>query len=129
MIVSGSGRAFPDRRATLAGFVVATALALTPASAAPIADSAAASHVGQTVTVAGAVSGVHVSGKGTVFINFGPGYPDQDFTAVIFASSTAQFGDVMRYEGKSLAVTGEITMWKGKPEMILRTPSQLRALP
>ncbi len=74
----------------------------------------------------GRVSGVRVSGKGTVFVNFGPAYPSQDFTAVIFTSSAAQFGNVMRYQGKTLAVTGEITMWKGKPEAILRTPAQLR---
>lgn len=104
-------------------------LATGPAAAAMISDSQAVSHVGQTATVQGTVSNVHVSGKGTVFINFGDAYPDQDFTAVIFASSAATFGDVNRYAGHKLAVTGPITMWKGKPEMILRTPASLRFVP
>ncbi len=96
------------------------------ACAAPIVDSQALAHVGQTLTVQGKVSNVHVSPKGTVFINFGQPYPNQDFTAVIFASSVAAFGDVNRLQGRTLAVTGPISMWKGKPEMILRAPSQLR---
>ena len=108
---------------------VAVILNVGAAYAATIPDSQAVSHVGQSATVQGTVSNVHVSGKGTVFINFGAQYPNQDFTAVIFSSSVGAFGDVMRLEGKKLAVTGPITMWKGKPEMILRSPSQLRAWP
>jgi DNA/RNA endonuclease YhcR with UshA esterase domain len=110
---------------------IAMAVVLAPglAKAATISDSQAISHVGQDATVQGTVSNVHVSGKGTVFINFGAQYPNQDFTAVIFSSSAGAFGDAMRLEGKKLAVTGPITMWKGKPEMILRSPSQLRAVP
>ena len=108
---------------------VALGLITTGAPAATIPDSQAISHVGQTATVQGTVSNVHVSGKGTVFINFGDAYPNQDFTAVIFSSSAGAFGDVVRLDGKKLAVTGPITMWKGKPEMILRTPANLRVVP
>ncbi len=114
-------------RATVIALVLALGTAIAVAAAIP--DSQAVSHVGQIQTVQGTVSNVHVSGKGTVFINFGASYPNQDFTAVIFASSAAAFGDVMRLEGKKLAVTGPITMWKGKPEMILRAPASLRVLP
>ena len=112
----------------IAAMVAAVTLSAEPAFAAAIPDSQAISHVGQTATVQGTVSNVHVSGKGTVFINFGAPYPNQDFTAVIFSSSAGAFGDVMRLEGKTLAVTGPITMWKGKPEMILRAPAALRVL-
>lgn len=102
-----------------------------PASvcAASIPDSAAALHVDQTATVQGTISNVHVSAKGTVFINFGRPYPNQDFTAVIFASSVAGFGDVNRLQGRHAQVSGQITIWKGKPEMILRSPAQLHLLP
>jgi hypothetical protein len=103
-------------------------LATGSARAASFPDSAAASHVSQTVTIQGTVSGVHVSDKGTVFINFGPPYPNQDFTAVIFASAAPQFGDVKRFTGRKLSVTGPISVWKGKPETIVRAPSQLHDL-
>ena len=105
------------------------ALLWAPVQAATIPDSQAASHVGQTFTVQGSVSGVHVSAKGTVFLNFGAPYPNQDFTAVIFSYAAPAFGNVNRFEGKHLAVTGPISMWKGKPEVILRAPAQLRAMP
>jgi hypothetical protein len=108
--------------------IATLALVLGIARAATLPDSAASAHVGQTVTIQGTVSGVHVSDKGTVFINFGPAYPNQDFTAVIFASAAAPFGDVRRYTGKKLAVTGAVSMWKGKPETILRTPAQLHEI-
>jgi hypothetical protein len=110
---------------------IASAIALETGAVlgATIPDSQAISHVGQNATVQGTVSNVHVSSKGTVFINFGAPYPNQDFTAVIFSSSAGAFGDVMRLEGKKLAVSGPITMWKGKPEMILRMPASLRMLP
>lgn len=112
--------------------VVIAALALcapAPSFATAIPDSAAGSHVGQNATVQGTISNVHVSAKGTVFINFGRPYPNQDFTAVIFASSVAGFGDVNRLQGRHAQVSGQITMWKGKPEMILRSPAQLHLLP
>jgi hypothetical protein len=116
-------------QALRAGAIVfALAVEAGPAFAVTIADSQAISHVGQNATVQGTVSNVHISGKGTVFINFGASYPNQDFTAVIFSSSAGAFGDVMKLEGKKLAVTGPITMWKGKPEMILRVPGALQIL-
>lgn len=124
-------RLWLQRCLRLAGLGLAASwlVAIGPVAAATISDAQAISHVGQTATVQGSVSNVHVSGKGTVFINFGDAYPDQDFTAVIFASSATTFGDVNRYSGHKLAVTGPITMWKGKPEMILRTPASLRVMP
>src|SRR5262249_52969769 len=91
-----------------------------------VAATDAAAHVGQMATVQGVVVNVHISSKGNAFLNFGHAYPDQVFSGVIFASSVAQFGDLTRYQGKQVQVTGQISLYKGKPEIILETPYQLR---
>ena len=80
------------------------------------------------MTVIGVVTGTHVTAKGTEFLDFGPRYPGEDFTAVIFASSANGFGDVDQYYGKKLALTGRIESYKGRTEIILRSPGQLRVI-
>src|SRR5260370_31556690 len=94
-----------------------------------IAAADAAAHVGQTATVQGLVASVYVSQKGNAFLNFGAPYPNQIFSGVIFSSSAAQFGDLTRYRGKQVLVIGQIRLYKGKPEIILESPDQLRVAP
>jgi hypothetical protein len=48
-----------------------------------VADTEAAQHVGQKVTVEGIVVAVTNSGKGNTFMNFGEKYPHQTFTGWI----------------------------------------------
>jgi len=111
-------------RIALAAFLASSA----SAAALTITDREASAHMGQTVTVVGVVTGTHVTLKGTEFLDFGPRYPGEDLTAVIFASSASQFGDVNQYYGKKLAVTGTIESYKGRTEIILRSPNQLSVL-
>jgi DNA/RNA endonuclease YhcR with UshA esterase domain len=96
------------------------------ARAAVIADTDVSRHVGQPVTVEGVVTGTHVSAKGTEFLDFGPRYPDQDFTVVIFARSSAEIGDIARFYGKRLDVSGTVELYRGRPEIIVRSASQIR---
>ena len=76
----------------------------------------AAKHVGETATVTDRVDGVHQSGKGNIFLNMGGKYPNQAFTAFIPSSSAAQFSQPEQYEGRTVAVSGKITLYHGKPE-------------
>jgi DNA/RNA endonuclease YhcR with UshA esterase domain len=85
----------------------------------------AAKHVGETATVTDKVDGVHQSGKGNIFLNMGGKYPNQAFTAFIPSSSAAQFSQPQQYEGKTVAVTGKIQLYKGKPEIIVNSPTQI----
>jgi hypothetical protein len=85
----------------------------------------AAKHVGETATITGTVDGVHQSGKGNIFLNMGGKYPNQVFTAFIPSSSSAQFTNPQQYEGRMVAVSGKITLYKGKPEIIVNSPSQI----
>ena len=85
----------------------------------------AAKHVGETATVTDTVDGVHQSGKGNIFLNIGGKYPNQAFTAFIPSSSAAQFSNPQQYEGRTVSVSGKISLYKGKPEIIVNSPSQL----
>src|SRR6266853_310188 len=87
----------------------------------------AAKHVGENATVTDRVDGVHQSGKGNIFLNMGGKYPNQAFTAFIPSSSAAQFSNYQQYEGRTVAVSGKIALYKGKPEIIVNSPSQISA--
>jgi DNA/RNA endonuclease YhcR with UshA esterase domain len=84
----------------------------------------AADHVGETITLKGIVSEVHVSPRAT-FINFGGRYPDEKFTGVIFLQSAGAFPDVDAYEGKTVDITGTVQLYRGRPEVVLTSPSQI----
>ena len=104
------------------GFVI---LLATAAWSETISPPEAAYHVGEQVTVAGVVSQVSVSGKGTIFVNFGGRFPNHVFYAVIFAKYARSFKDVHALEGRSVAIDGVVKMYKGKPEIILTSPDQI----
>jgi hypothetical protein len=87
----------------------------------------AAKHVGETATVTGRVDGVQHWGKGNIFLNMGGKYPNQAFTAFIPSSSAGQFSKSQQYEGRTLAVSGKIALHKGKPEIVVTSPSQISA--
>ena len=91
-----------------------------------VAAADAANHIGETITVEGVVDEVHVSPKAT-FIDLGGRYPNEEFTGVIFNDDTGAFSNVGSYGGKTVDITGTVQMYRGRPEIILRSPSQIRA--
>ena len=110
--------------------VVALGLILTasPALAETIRPADARAHVGQTVTVEGAVSDVHtVARSGVTFIDMGGHYPDNVFTAVILADDTSKFPNVESLNGQTVDITGQVRLYKGNPEIILKDAGQIKA--
>ena len=71
------------------------------------------------------MDGFHQSGKGNIFLNMGGKYPNQAFTAFIPSANAAQFPNPQQYEGQTVAVSGKITLYHGKPEIIVNSPSQI----
>jgi DNA/RNA endonuclease YhcR with UshA esterase domain len=100
------------------------ALAIAQTSASYTAAEAA-KHVGEIATITDRVDGVHQSGKGNMFLNMGGKYPDQAFTAFIPSSSAGQFSNPQQYEGRTVSVSGKITLYHGKPEIIVTNTSQI----
>src|SRR6266853_2423069 len=110
--------------ASLLGAVAALAIAQAPAT---YTAAEVAKHDGETATITDRVDGVHQSGKGNIFLNMGGKYPNQAFTAFIPSASAAQFSNAQQYEGRTVSVSGKIALYKGKPEMIVNSPSQISA--
>jgi DNA/RNA endonuclease YhcR with UshA esterase domain len=108
--------------ALFVGAVATLAIAQAPRTYPP---EEAAKHVGETATVKGMVDGFHQSGKGNIFLNMGGKYPNQSFTAFIPSGSAGQFSNPQQYDGRTVSVTGKIELYKGKPEIIVRSPSQI----
>jgi len=88
----------------------------------------AAKHYGEYATVEGTIVATHNSGK-ACFLNFHPDYK-RYFTAVIFASAFSHFppNPENYYYGKKVRVSGYIKEYKGKPEIILNEPGQIKIL-
>ena len=103
-------------------------LAAAPAVAAdtiPAAD--AAKHVGETGTVVGVLNGYHFGGqKKPTYWNIYGEYPNNSFTAVIFAEDVGKFPNVKPLIGKTLSITGTIQLHNGKPEIILKDVTQVQ---
>jgi DNA/RNA endonuclease YhcR with UshA esterase domain len=93
-----------------------------------ITHAQAAAHVAQSVAVEGVVASVHTSRKGHTYLNFGAPYPNQDFTAMVYASNGSSFNDLDALEGKKVQVTGVVRLYEGKPEVVLDAPAQLKVL-
>jgi TonB family protein len=105
--------------AVLSLYAVAAVPTITPAEA--------ARHVGQEVVVQGTVSQIATTVNLTTHINFGGLYPNHVFTATIFKAKQSLFTGVrQRFEGKVAHVQGTVRLYRGKPEIVIEEPDQLR---
>lgn len=110
---------------------LAVALFLGPsfAQAAKLTAEDASKHVGETATVCGTVASAryaeHTRGQPT-FLNLDKPCPQQVFTAVIWGTNRHSFGTPeTALLGKRICATGMIELYRERPEIILRSPSQL----
>lgn len=92
-------------------------------------DSAFA-RAGTFTTVCGQVfsttKNTRLRGQPT-YINFGDNYPNQTFTAVLWAQDRCEFSyDVLTYlRGKYVCITGMIVLHRGKPQIVLKKEGQI----
>jgi TonB family protein len=92
-----------------------------------ITPAEAARHVGREVIVQGTVSQVTTTVALTTHINFGGVYPNHVFTATILKARQSLFTGVRaKFEGKVAQVQGTVRLYRGKPEIMIDEPSQLR---
>jgi hypothetical protein len=99
------------------------------ARAAILSPPEAGKHIGENSTVCGTVASAHYAPKSRgqpTFLNLGHAYPSEDFTAVIWGEDRTKFGAPEEMEGQRICVTGPITLYRNKPEMILHDASQLK---
>jgi DNA/RNA endonuclease YhcR with UshA esterase domain len=124
----------PTMKTPVLAFCVfcAFCLAVTPAPAQTpatptITPADAKAHVGQTVTVEGAVSDVNTVRTGVTFIDLGGKFPDNVFTAVILSDDAGKFPNVGAFNGKTVDITGKVVLYKGKPQVVLNDATQITA--
>jgi micrococcal nuclease len=113
-----------EREARDAGRGLWTADVMPTLTAAEAAD-----HVGSTATVCGTVASTKFAQRSNAqptYLNLDRPYPDQLLTVVIWGTDREAFGEPeARYSGKSICVTGKVELFKGRPQIIARDPSQI----
>jgi RecJ-like exonuclease len=85
----------------------------------------AAKHIGENATVTDKVDDVFQAKGGNIFINMGGKHPNHAFTAFISAADAGKFKDPEVYQDKMITVSGKIAEHKGKPQIIVSSPSQI----
>jgi hypothetical protein len=99
------------------------------AQAAELAADDASRHVGETATVCGTVASTNYAERARgqpTFLNLDKPYPQEVFTAVIWGENRKSFGTPeAALRGKRVCVSGRIELYHHRPEIILRSPSQL----
>ncbi|MHB8710200.1 MAG: phospholipase D-like domain-containing protein [Minisyncoccota bacterium] len=103
----------------------AAAGAAAPVSIGIIDYTDAPKHVGQSASVRGTLQEAYTSKSGTVFLDFCKSYKSCPFSGVIFADDVKKFGDLSRYTGTVITLTGKISSYQGKAEIILSDPGQI----
>ena len=98
--------------------------------AAPLGTQEASSHVGEQKVVCGKVDGTYygksLRGRPT-FLNLDGRYPRQPFTVVIWGEHRHLFGTPeKRLLGQRICVSGRIGEYRGIPQIVLRSPAQLK---
>jgi DNA/RNA endonuclease YhcR with UshA esterase domain len=84
-------------------------------------------YIGKIVTVKGTVVEVNKREK-VAYLNFVEKFPQTPFTGVIFSSRFEEFGNMGIFKDKRVEVTGRITTFKGKPQIILDSKTQIKIL-
>jgi DNA/RNA endonuclease YhcR with UshA esterase domain len=99
------------------------------AATSTLTSAEASRHTGEAATVCGTVASATYAARsrgGPTFLNLDKPYPDHIFTIVIWREHRAAFGNPeTRYAGKRLCVSGVITDYRGRPQIVVRDPSQI----
>jgi hypothetical protein len=120
---------------TIQAAIASTALSLwaLSAGAATVTPADAMSQVGHTSRVCGVVASAVYEANSPAHPTFvtlvSPDQPsvNRALTAVIYGSDRAKFGGAPEtaLQGKRICVTGFVSFFRQRPEMILSTPTQV----
>jgi hypothetical protein len=88
--------------------------------------------VGRTATIRGRVVGSYFASSSSgqpTFLDMGNRYPNPNrFTVLIWRENRGTFGGSpeRRFRGRSICVRGVVQSYRGVPEIIARSPTQIR---
>lgn len=103
----------------------AAAGAAAPISIGTVSYTDAPKHIGEYAGVRGVLVDAYTSASGTVFLDFCKNYKTCPFSGVIFSDDVSAFGDLTRYAGKTITLSGKIVAYQDRTEIVLSSPSQL----
>jgi len=86
----------------------------------------ASTNLNQEVCLTSQVAQVSIRDK-LVYLNLEEPFPKTPLACVIFAKNTNQFV-LQSLPGKRVEITGRVTEFKGKPQIILTSSNQLKVL-
>ena len=116
------------------GSRVLTALAIAglwafPTVASPLSPEEAKGRIGKAATVCGVVASAEYEANEQnqpTLLDLGKPHPTAVFTAVIYGENRAKFGTPeVSLLGKRVCVTGQISDYQGKAEIVITEPKQL----
>jgi DNA/RNA endonuclease YhcR with UshA esterase domain len=96
-----------------------------------IAPKAAAKHIGEEVMVTGKIfSGKLIASNNMTLLDMGGFNPNQELTIMIIGTERGKFKGKPEedYKGKEVTVTGKLIDYKGKPEIVVSDPTQLKVV-
>lgn len=87
-------------------------------------------HAGDSVVVEGKVYSTRYfadSNNAPTLLNMGAAFPNQLLTVVIYGEQRKVFFDTPEdyYKGKTIRVTGRVELYRDKPQIVAKTPSQI----
>ena len=95
-----------------------------------VSPADAVNYVGRMATVCGVVASAKYAEsthRQPTFLNLDKAYPNQVFTALIWGSNRAAFSYAPEsLMGRKICVTGQVELYKGKPEIIVSGPEQIQ---
>jgi DNA/RNA endonuclease YhcR with UshA esterase domain len=122
------------RLATLLLVVVLPNLSSAQSSIAPLNPAAAAKRVDQKVTVQMDVKST--GGNSNRYLNSTSDYKDPGtFTIYIPEAAVTKFKQALNadpttyYKGKTVLITGTVTLYKDKPQITVDEPAQIKVIP
>ena len=89
------------------------------------------SHIGDSITVCSKVFSARYleqSNRQPTFLDLGADYPNNLLTVVIFGENRQKFTGFpeVLFANKNICVTGKLEDYKGRPEIIVSNPDQIR---
>ena len=94
-----------------------------------IAAKVAAKHLNETVTIADKVYSTKlIENTNMVLLDLGGEHPNQLLTVVIKGRDRAKFNGKPEeyYKGRDVTVTGKLIDYRGKPEIVVSSPDDLK---
>jgi hypothetical protein len=92
-----------------------------------IGTADASRYYDQSMIVTGKV--VQVTVRPTVtFIDLDGSGRNSPFTAVIFPDNVGKFGDLQRFKNQNVEISGSVTEYRNKAEIILESPDQIKVV-